>query len=391
MTSLFRPRKCLFPCLNCAPMFFSRLSLTQFRNYTALDLPLSPGVNLFTGDNGEGKTNLLEAVHYLAMTRGFQPGGEKFSLQEGAPWFTVEGELQLPEVKMNVQCSYLPPRGKKMIVNGAPVSRMSDHIGRIPLVSVLPWDTQLITEGPAVRRKFIDSFISQYDAEYLRELMDYEKALEQRNALLSSFAERGGWDREQLELWEWKMAESGSKIVKVRREFIAAFEPVFATWFRELVSGRETPQLSIETQLMENTEQEWQSLFARQLDRDRGSCRTSVGVHKDDLLLRVNGQPVRDYGSQGQQKTYLLALRFAQFELLAQRKGITPLLLLDDIFDKLDIHRLQAIAALLETRATGQVLVTDTSRERSQGVFGKMKAREVKFFSVKKGTVKAND
>jgi DNA replication and repair protein RecF len=372
-------------------MHLTRLHLTQFRNYPLLDLDFSPGVNIFTGDNGEGKTNILEAVHFLAMTRGFQSQGEKFSLQEGAPWFTVEGAVQFADGEAKVQCSYLPPRGKKMILNGAPVAKMSDHIGRMPLVSVLPWDTQLITEGPAVRRKFMDGFISQYDPRYLADLIAYEKAVEQRNALLNAFAERGGWDREQLELWEMNMITPGRNLAAARKTFIQEFEPVFAGWFHHLVSGKETPSLACETQLIDNTEAEWKGLFERQLDRDRGSCRTSVGVQKDDLIFIVNGQPVRDFGSQGQQKTFLLALRFAQFELLQRKKGTPPLLLLDDIFDKLDMHRLKAIATLLETQVAGQVFVTDTSVDRARRVFGGMKGKEVRFFQVKNGSVTLQD
>ena len=208
-------------------MHFSHLHLTHFRNYAGLSLELSPGINVITGNNGEGKTNILEAVHYLSMTRGWHSKTEKYALKEDEQYFIVEGYLEEADGRHNVQCNYLPPKGKKMILDKRPLQKMSDHIGRIPSVAVLPSDTQLIDGGPGVRRKFMDSLICQYSQEYLQKLIAYEHALMQRNALLTLMGERRKWDPEQLQLWSAQLIEPGIFILEKRRQFLAKFLPAF--------------------------------------------------------------------------------------------------------------------------------------------------------------------
>lgn len=363
-------------------MHFETLRLTHFRNYAALSAHFCAGINVITGDNGQGKTNILEALHFLSMTRGWHSKHEKYALKENEQYFIVEGLLQDSDGLHNVQCNYLPPKGKKVIVDKRPLARMSDHIGRIPSVAVLPSDTQLIDGSPSVRRKFMDSLICQYSPPYLQALITYEHALEQRNALLALMAERKRWDPEQVRLWDAQLIGPGIFILDMRRAFIADFSPIFLEYFRAVVSDREVPSITLETQFLQNDAAEWQGRFAADLERDRHAQRTGSGVHKDDLLLHIGGQPVRNYGSQGQQKTFVIALKMAQYELLARQTGVAPLLLLDDIFDKLDLHRLRAIARMLDTRVQGQVFITDTSLERSQKVFQEVKDRQLKYFCV---------
>ncbi|MBK9449298.1 MAG: DNA replication/repair protein RecF [Bacteroidetes bacterium] len=371
-----------------ATMHFSHLHLTHFRNYAGLSLELSPGINVITGNNGEGKTNILEAVHYLSMTRGWHSKTEKYALKEDEQYFIVEGYLEDTDGRHNVQCNYLPPKGKKMILDKRPLQKMSDHIGRIPSVAVLPSDTQLIDGGPGVRRKFMDSLICQYSQEYLQKLIAYEHALMQRNALLTLMGERRKWDPEQLQLWSAQLIEPGIFILEKRRQFLAKFLPAFLEYFRWIVSDKETPTITLESQFVENNAAEWQARFKSDEDRDRYSQRTNSGIHKDDLVLQIDGQGVKNYGSQGQQKTFVIALKMAQYALLGEEKGLAPLLLLDDIFDKLDMHRLRAIARMLDERVKGQVLITDTSLERCASVFSEVKTREIKYFYVAAATVK---
>lgn len=369
-------------------MHFSRLRLTNFRNYEDLDLDFVAGINCLTGNNGAGKTNVLEAIHYLAMTRGFHRTTEKYALMEGMPYFVVEGNVKTEEDERAIQCTYMPPKGKKMLVNKRPLKRMSDHIGRIPLVTVLPNDTQLIYGGPAVRRKLIDSLICQYEPEYLQRLIAYEHALAQRNALLSLFGEQGRFDAEELALWDDQLIPNGRFIFDKRTEFLAEYAPRFDVYFHAIVSEKETPNMRHVSQFEVNTEAEWRELFAQHRDRDRFSQRTAVGIHKDDLAFDINGQGVKNFGSQGQQKTFVIALKMAQYEILARHKSTAPVLLLDDIFDKLDIHRLHAIAGMLDEKVHGQVFITDTALDRTQKVFAEVKSREVAYYKVNEGVTR---
>lgn len=363
-------------------MHFAHLHLTHFRNYAGLSAEFSPGINVITGNNGEGKTNILEAIHYLSMTRGWHSKTEKYALQEHAQYFIIEGLLDDADGRHNVQCNYLPPKGKKMILDKRPLQKMSDHIGRIPSVAVLPSDTQLIDGSPSVRRKFMDSLICQYSPAYLQCLITYEHALQQRNALLALMAERKRWDPEQLSLWSEQLIAPGILILAARQRFLSRFWPMFLDYFHRIVSDRETPTITLETQFERNDPDEWQLRFIADLERDRYATRTGSGIHKDDLVLAIDGQPIRNYGSQGQQKTFVIALKMAQYELLAAETGTAPLLLLDDIFDKLDMQRLQAIARMLDARVQGQVFITDTSLDRCEKVFSAVKTRELKYFCV---------
>lgn len=367
-------------------MHFSALKLTHFRNYAQLALDCGPGINCLTGNNGEGKTNVMEAVHYLCMTRGWAAKSERYALQEGMPYFSVEGQVQ-GAAAMEVQCNYMPPKGKRILVDRRPLPRMTDHVGRIPVVTVLPDDTQLIHGTPGTRRRFMDALISQYAPSYLQALLAYEHALAQRNALLALLHERGAWDAEQVAWWTAQLIPQGRIIQQQRAAFLAAFEPIFLRYFHRIVSEKETPTLQLETQFTSDSAEEWQRRMQDSLPRDRHAQRTGVGTHKDDLVFTIGGQPVKNYGSQGQQKTFVIALKLAEYELLEGRCQTAPILLLDDIFDKLDAHRLAAIAGLLEDPIRGQVFISDTSLERIRGVFAHVKAREIRYFHVGQGCV----
>lgn len=348
-----------------------------------------PGINALTGNNGEGKTNILEALHYLAVTQGFQRRGEGYALQEGSQYFTVDGKWLEDDELLRIQCSFMPPKGKSMLLNRQSLRRMSDHIGRIPIVTVLPSNIQLIHGSPSVRRKFMDAFISQYNRDYLNALLRYEKALSQRKALLTLFADRRTWDEEQLNLWDRQLIGPGIHIHEERGKFLKEFASIFLRYFRLIVSEREQPKIELSSDLTLNTEEEWEELFLASRQQDRYSQRTRVGIHREDLNFTINQQGVKYYGSQGQQKTYVIALKLAQYEMLEQRTGKYPLLLLDDVFDKLDIHRLRSIARILHSEVKGQVFITDTSLERTREVFSGFdeNRREVKFYVVREGTV----
>lgn len=368
-------------------MHMANLQLTGFRNYESLALSFSEEINCFTGNNGEGKTNILEAIQYLCMTRGWQAKNEKFALKEGEQYFSLDAAVNNGTEKFSVQCNYMPTKGKKILIDRRPLDRMSDHIGKIPLVAVLPNDTLLIHGTPSNRRRFMDALISQYSPTYLDALIQYENALNQRNALLGMMFERRTWDPEQVDLWDAQLMQHGLQIASQRKTFMAAFEPVFQAYFRAIVSEKESPELSLVSQLQENTESEWRTKLLEARIHDRYAQRSTVGTHKDDLSFSISGQAVRNYGSQGQQKTFVIALKLAQYEVLENQCGKAPVLLLDDIFDKLDEHRLAAIADILDDKVKGQVFVTDTSLPRMKSVFNRLKTRSVSHFHVANGHV----
>ncbi len=324
-------------------------------------------------------------MHYLALTRGFRSTQDIQAIQEGDSFFFCTGSVEeSPEKVIEIQCNVVKGRGKKVLIDQQPLERMSDHIGRIPLVSILPADTELINGPSQGRRSFLDLFISQYDKAYLRHLIRYQRLLEQRNALLRHFQDSGRFSLDELQLWDDQLMAEGQPLLAARNQFLLDFQPVFNKYFAEIVNDRESPAITYETQLGDNSDDAWKTRFAQTLDRDRRLGYSATGIHRDDLAFHIDQKQVRHYGSQGQQKTFVVALKLAQYDLLAERSGLAPVLLLDDIFDKLDEARLASIAALLDSHIRGQVFVTDTSLERLRGIFSE-KDRPVRYFQVTYG------
>jgi DNA replication and repair protein RecF len=368
-------------------LFFDSLQLTQFRNYTELDLSFSPGINCLCGPNGSGKTNVLDALHYLAFTRGFRSKQDKQAVQEGNDFFFIGANLSREGIKRSLQCNFVKGKGKKVIVNQRPLAKMSEHIGEVPMVVILPGDTELINGPSADRRRLLDMLISQYSRSYLTHLIQYERLLAQRNAQLKLFAEHRTFDADQLSIWTSQLLPHGMAIYAERAAFVEEFRPIFEEHFRKIVSEKEKPHLRYRSQVTENTIDGWLELFENNLEKDRVNLYTGQGIHRDDLVFSIDGQSVKHYGSQGQQKTFVIALKLAQYQLLQTHKGFAPIMLLDDIFDKLDEHRLGSIARMLDREISGQIFVTDTSGERLGEIFEKNE-REVRFFSVKNGEAK---
>lgn len=372
-------------------LFLQSIYLNNFRNYEELKLDFSSSINCFCGPNGAGKTNILDAIHYLALTRGFRNTQDKQAVKQGETYFFNQGEINQGEHNWTVQCNFAQGKGKRIIVNKKTLRKLSEHIGRIPLVAVLPHDTELINGPSAGRRKFLDQLISQYDSAYLRHLIQYDKVLAQRNALLKQFAEDRRWDEEQMELWDEQLIPHGMGIHQGRTQFIEEFQPVFEEFFIEIVAEGEVPKLTYYSQLAENTELGWKELLMNNRQKDQANQYTGVGIHRDDLRFFIDEQSVRNFGSQGQQKTFIISLKLAQYQLLENQKEVSPILLLDDIFDKLDEHRLAKIAKLLDQKLRGQTFITDTSYERLAKVFKEKTEAEIRFFSVTSGQVAATE
>ncbi|MCS6905420.1 MAG: DNA replication and repair protein RecF [Bacteroidia bacterium] len=348
-------------------MYLKKLFLFNFRNYSELCYEPIERINCIVGENGIGKTNILEAIHYLAMTRGFS--AEKNALQHQAAFFMIEGIFQDAEgFIIEVQCSYTLNKGKKLFLGKKNLSKMSEHIGKIPIVTVLPDDTELVKEASAFRRKWLDSMISQFDPSYLQALIEYERILAQRNSLLQQNLKEGKIDKELLHSYSAFLVRPALYIVQKRKEFLAKFSEPFSFFYGEIVSRSEKPQILLQTPYSFEDEKGWQQAFAYFYSREMTLGRTLVGVHRDDLLFVLENKPLRHFGSQGQIKTFITALKFAQYHFLVQSTGKFPILLLDDVFDKLDEERIARIIKLFPTYLRGQIFITDTSLQRLSSI-----------------------
>lgn len=335
-------------------------------------MDFSARVNCFIGDNAAGKTNLLDAIYYLSFCKSYFNAIDSQNIRHEAPYFSITGKYDLnSHTTDTIQCVQKRNQKKSFKLNKKEYDRLSDHIGLYPLVMISPYDRDLINEGSDVRRRFIDTIISQFDKVYLDDLISYNKVLAQRNALLKNFAESRTFHAASLQIWDEQLAQLGMKIYPLRRRFLEAYTPVFERYFQLISGGAERVEIHYETQLKTSLMAE---LLAESLQRDRASRFTNVGIHKDDLILNIQGYPVKKFGSQGQQKSFIVALRLAQYEYIRELKGYKPIMLLDDIFDKLDDKRVEQLIQLTSENNFGQVFITDTQRERIEHLLEKVNA-----------------
>ncbi len=350
-------------------MRLTRLQLLDFKNHEEVELDLCPQVNCLLGDNGTGKTNVLDAVHYLGNAKGYFNPIDSQNIRHGREAFLVEGAFALDdgagEETDRVACAVAKGQKKLLKRNGKAYSKLADHVGRYPVVMIAPADAELILDGSEVRRKWMDMVISQYDRPYLDRLIQYQHLVQQRNNLLRFFAENRVWDEGQLEPWDERMVPLAESIAAERARFLAEFTPEFDRIHASLCEGRESVGMSLSTKVKSG---EFGQALVEAREDDRRLRRSTVGVHKDDVLFRIGDHPLKRFGSQGQQKTFLLALRLAQVEHLARRVGRRPILLLDDIFDKIDAHRAGALMSTLAGERFGQVFISDTDPERIPGL-----------------------
>ncbi len=346
-------------------MYIESLSLLQFKNYREAGLSFIPGINCFTGNNGTGKTNLLDAIYYLSFCKSFTNTADTQNILFDKDFFVIQGQYQLNESREELYCGV--KRGQKKVFkrNKKEYERLADHIGLFPLVLIYPGDVQLVAGGSEDRRKFLDGVISQYDKEYLQSLLDYNKALAQRNVLLKQFAEKRYFDEASLEIWDNQLIIHGKYIHGVRKAFFDNFRPVFADNYHKLSGNKEVTGIEYESQLNESQPEEL-LLYARK--KDRAMLHTTTGIHKDNLVFLLNGQPLKKFGSQGQQKTYVIALKLAQFHFIKQLKKRNPILLFDDIFDKLDPRRVALLIEMVSKGNFGQVFISDTHAQRLEQI-----------------------
>ena len=385
-------------------MFLQKISLAHFKSYEYKSFEFSERVNCIVGENGTGKTNLLDAIYFLALTKSSISNQDALSINHEAEYMMIEGcfEVAPPAPRGGVfdvekLDEKAPPlgaggatilitislqRGQKKAVlrDKKAYERISEHIGRFPVVMLSPNDTDIIRDGSEERRKFFDGVMAQLDSEYLENLLQYNRLLLQRNSLLKQFGERNYVDELLLDVYSDPLVEVSLKLYQARNQFITEFLPIFKKHYNTLSDAREEVEMIYESEVGADN---FTQIFRKNRQRDLAAQRTTIGSHKDDFIFEINGFTLRKFGSQGQQKSFVIALKLAQFEMLTKVKGFPPLLLLDDIFDKLDDRRIQQLITMMVDGTFSQVFITDARPERTRQLLGDLGV-EVKYFEIGK-------
>jgi DNA replication and repair protein RecF len=367
-------------------MWLKQLSVLNFKNYTDSNLHFLPEVNAFTGSNGAGKTNLLDAIHYLSLCKSYFNPIDSQHIKSGEEYFMVQGEFERNDRPDLISCSLKRNQKKQFKRNKKDYPRLADHIGQFPLVMISPNDTLIILEGSEERRKFVDNVISQTDNRYLDTLIAYNKVLMQRNVLLKNIKEKGVFDIGLLEVLNMQLVEVGEVIYHKRKAFMEKFTPSFQRHYQYLSDSAEEVSLVYDSQLHGA---DFTQLLESSLEKDRILERTTKGIHKDDLLFTIHSEmPLKKFGSQGQQKSFLIALKLAQYTYLHEQNKFKPLLLLDDIFDKLDDQRTRKLMQMVSNEEFGQIFITDTDALRIQRIFDEIQ-QPIRIFDIEGGQAHA--
>jgi len=365
-------------------MHLQKLSLINFKNYAEAELTFSSDANAFVGDNGSGKTNLLDAIHYLSLCKSYFNPADNQNIRHDAELMLLQGTYGLDGHIEHIHCGLKRNQRKVFKRNNKEYERLADHIGLLPVVMISPVDSMLITEGSEERRKFIDSIISQYDKLYLDDLISYNKVVAHRNALLKQFAQSRSFDPASLEIWDEQLIPLADKIFVKRHEFISRFSPIFQKHYNFITDAKEEVSVIYESHLAFGN---FAATLSASLNKDRMMQYTTTGIHKDDLVFTTGGYPVKRFASQGQQKSFLIALKLAQFQFIKELKGVKPILLLDDIFDKLDDMRVTRLMELVSHDSFGQLFISDTHPERVRKIFQDI-GIPIRVFEVEGGTIK---
>lgn len=346
-------------------MVVKNLRLSYFKNHLEQSFDFSPQINCFVGNNGVGKTNVLDALHYLSVGKSFLGNTDVNNILLGGDFFSIEGKVFNDEKEDCIKI--IQPNNAKKIIkkNDKTYSKISEHIGFLPSVIISPYDQNLISDSGEARRKFLDAAISQTDAEYLHHLIQYQKTVQQRNALLKYFHKNRVFDAESLEIYNQPLIDFGNKIFDKRKDFMEKLLPTVQHFYTIISNEKEEVSIVYSSHLQEDN---FGNLLKNCIEKDRVLTYTSKGIHKDDLLFEMNAQPMKKVSSQGQQKSFLIALKFAQMNRIKELTGKTPILLLDDIFDKLDDTRVLQLIELVNQEHFGQIFITDTHRERTERV-----------------------
>jgi len=356
-------------------MWLEILHLTEFKNYEDRSFTFGKQVNCIVGDNGSGKTNLLDAIYFLALTKSAFQSQDILCINHAADLAVINGIFHKQDRQIEITCCLQKGNRKILMSDRKSYDRLSDHIGLFPLVLIAPDDTDLIRHGSEDRRKFFDAVLAQLKPGYLQDFLQYNKLLQQRNSLLKLFAERNYIDLVLLETYDDPLIELSKRIYQHRKVFMDHFAPLFRKQYAFISDEREKVEIIYESEVSSTT---YAAEFRNSHARDLHAQRTLKGVHKDEYVFEIDQLSLKKFASQGQQKSFAIALKLAQYEMLVQEKEVKPLLLLDDIFDKLDDHRIKKIITLVENGLIGQVFITDARPERSQQIFQELKV-DVRF------------
>lgn len=358
------------------------MSLINFKNVPCASQEFSRGINCLVGDNGAGKTNVLDSVHYLSMCKSALFMTDRQCVRHGEEFFMLEGRyVSSSGMRTSVVCSFSTKSGKTVKCADKQYERVSEHVGLIPVVVVSPADTFLVSDAAEERRRYLNAAISQLDRDYLQTVIRYNGVLAERNRLLKQSPSAS--QSEILEALDLQLAGHGTKIYRRRGEYIETMRPLVEKFYRILSDDREQVELAYDSDLSDG---DFAALLAASMQKDMINQFTGVGIHRDDMLMRIGGRPLKKYGSQGQQKSFLVALKLAQYAIVAERKGEYPILLLDDLFDKLDAGRVERLIGLVVGDDFGQIFISDCNRERIERILMSCGA-DYALFSVENGGI----
>ncbi len=342
-------------------MYLKRLELLNYKNISQVDINFTMGINCFIGNNGVGKTNILDSIYYLSSCKSYFSMPDSQNIKHNEKYMMLKGLFDKQGNIEEIFCGVKQGQKKKFKRNNEEYRKFSEHIGLLPVVMVSPSDTILIDGSGEDRRRFIDGVISLWDKEYLSNLIKYNRVVQQRNKMLKD----GSFSKDVFEVWDEQMIVLGENIYKKRMAFVNGIIPVFQKYYNLISSGKEKVELSYKSQL---SDCKFEKLIVEHYNKDRAFQYTTCGVHRDDIIFNIGAFPVKKIGSQGQKKTYLIALKLAQFEFIKSKSSVTPILLLDDVFDKLDAERVEQIVCLVNGKSFGQIFISDTNREHLDSI-----------------------
>ena len=339
-----------------------KLVISDYRNIQLQELEFSPNVNCISGNNGEGKTNLLDAIYYMSMTKSAFAASDRFNLRHGTEEFSLAGTYRMENGLSSRFALKMTSKGEKKVRrDDKPYQKISEHVGVLPVVMVSPADVSMVSDSGEERRRFVNSVLSQMDREYMSAMQQYNRLLLQRNTMLKDSEP----DRSLMEVIDMRMSVLSEPIYKARKSFVEQLKPIVAEYYKTLSGDSEQVDIEYESEL---SKAGLDQLFSASFDRDRIMKHTTTGVHRDDFAFRMNGHPIRRFGSQGQQKSFLVSLKFAQYEIMKKNYGFAPILLLDDVFDKLDMGRISNLLQMVASNDFGQIFITDSNKVRMAGI-----------------------
>lgn len=339
-----------------------KIVISDFRNIELQELEFSPNINCISGNNGEGKTNLLDAIYYLSMTKSAFATSDRFNFRHGTDEFSLSGSYRMENGLSSRFSMRMTSKGEKKVKRDEkPYGRVSEHIGVLPVVMISPADISLVSDSGEERRRFVNAVLSQMDREYMTAMQQYNRLLLQRNKMLKDMSP----DRSLLEVIDMRMAALADPVHRARRKFVEDLNPVVSEYYKALSGGSEQVNIEYDSEL---SKAPLDQLLAASYEKDCALRYTTAGLQRDDFLFSMDGWPIRRHGSQGQQKSFLVSLKFAQYEIMKREYGFAPLLLLDDVFDKLDMGRISNLLQMVSGSDFGQIFITDSNKVRMSGI-----------------------